>query len=137
MFTTDFIPITLKISETVKAVTLAFCSIQWIFIRDIRAKFGIPNLSQSSDIGQNSDGGFSDFLISGQSLTNANCHHSGTSNDIDMKLGPVTKLDKNNVTARQTSENLTMKSYRQIMTTLSFFRFMANMKKSESWIPDA
>ena len=137
MFTTDFIPITLKNSETVKAVTLVFCSIQWIFIRDIRAKFGIPNLSQSPDIEQNSDGGFSDFFISGQSLTNANCHNSGTSNDIDMKLGPVTKLDKNNVTGRQTSESLTMKSCRQIMTILSFFWFMANTKKSGSRIPDA
>ena len=85
MFTADFIPITLKISETVKAVTVAFCSIQWIFIRDICAKFGIPNLSQSPDIEQNSDGGFSDFFISGQSLTNANCHNSGTSNDIVAK----------------------------------------------------
>ena len=29
-------------SETVKAVTLAFCSIQYHFIRDYGAKFGIP-----------------------------------------------------------------------------------------------
>ena len=29
-------------SETVKSVTLAFCSNQQHFIRDIRAKFGIP-----------------------------------------------------------------------------------------------
>ena len=28
--------------ETIKAVTLAFCSIQYHFIRDVRAKFGIP-----------------------------------------------------------------------------------------------
>ena len=34
-------------------------------------------------------GGISDILISGQSLTNENCHNSGTSNYIDMKLGPV------------------------------------------------
>ena len=31
-------------SETMKAVTLAFCSISWFFISDIPAKFGIPNL---------------------------------------------------------------------------------------------
>ena len=30
-------------SETVKAVTLAFCSLQLHFIRNIRVKFGIPN----------------------------------------------------------------------------------------------
>ena len=35
--------------ETVKAVTLVFCSIQQLYIRDIRGKFGIPNLPQSPD----------------------------------------------------------------------------------------
>ena len=34
-------------------------------MRDIRAKFGIPNSPESPDIGQNSDGGISDFRISG------------------------------------------------------------------------
>ena len=53
------------------------------------AKFGIHNLPQSPDIGQNSDGGISDFQ---------NCHNSRTSDDRDMKLGPVTKLDKRNKT---------------------------------------
>ena len=80
----------------VKAVTLAFCSIQKHFIRDIRAIFGIPNSPQSPDIGQNSDGAISDFRTSGQSLIKENYHNSRTSNDIDMKLGPVTELDKRN-----------------------------------------
>ena len=35
---------------------------------DIRAKFGIHNLPKSPDIGQNIDGGISDFRISGQFL---------------------------------------------------------------------
>ena len=39
------------------------------------------------------------FSISGQSLINENWHNSRTSNDIDMKLGPVTKLDKKKATA--------------------------------------
>ena len=53
-------------------------------------------------------GGISDILISGQSLTNENCHNSGTSNYIDMKLGPVkyTWQEK-----RQRQKNLTMMSY--------------------------
>ena len=55
-------------------------------------------MPQSSHIGQNSDGGISDFLISGQSLTKENCHNSRTSDDIDMNLGPVTKLDKRDKT---------------------------------------
>ena len=40
------------------------------------------------------------FLISGflpgQPLIKENCHNSRTSQDIDIKLGPVTKLDKRN-----------------------------------------
>ena len=36
-----------NISEMVKAVSLAFWSIQQYFIRDIHAKFGIPNFPQS------------------------------------------------------------------------------------------
>ena len=51
---------------------------------------------QSSDTGQNSDGEISDFRISGQSLIKEKFHNCRTSHDIDMKLGPVTKLDKRN-----------------------------------------
>ena len=51
-------------TKTVKAVTMAFCSIQWKeFSRNIRAKFGIPSSSHSPDIGKNSDGDISDFWI--------------------------------------------------------------------------
>ena len=56
----------------------------------------MPNLPQSPDIGQNLGGGISDFRISGQFLEN--CHNFKTSNDIDLKLGPVTKTDKKNTT---------------------------------------
>ena len=38
----------------------------------------------------------SDFQISGQSFIKRNCHNSRTSDYIDMKLGPVTKLVKKN-----------------------------------------
>ena len=65
-------------------------------MRNICAKFGIHNSHQSPDIGKNSGRGISDFWISGQSLMKENCPNSRTSNDIDMKLGPVTKLDKRN-----------------------------------------
>ena len=43
-----------------------------------------------------------------------------------MKLGPVTKLDKRNKT---TSKKLTMTSCQQIVTSLSFFQFMANLEQ--------
>ena len=74
-------------SETVKPlVTLPFGSIQYQFIRVIRAKLGILNLPQSADIEQNSDGSISNFGISSESLTNENRHNSRTSNDFSMKL---------------------------------------------------
>ena len=56
-------------------------------------------MPQSPDIGQNLGGGISDFRISGQFLIKENCHNFKTSNDIDLKLGPVTKTDKKNTTA--------------------------------------
>ena len=85
----------------------------------------ITNSSQSPDIGQNSDGGISDLRISGQSLTKENCHNSRTSDDIDMKLGPITELDKRN---EVTSKKLTMTSFWQIVISLLFFRFIANLE---------
>ena len=46
------------------------------------------------DIGQNLEGGYFNFRIPGQFLIKENCCKSRTSDDIDMKPGPVTKLDK-------------------------------------------
>ena len=77
----------------VKAITLEFRSIQLHCIRNILVKFGIFNSPQSPDIGQNPDGG-----ISGQSLIKENFHNSRTTDDINMKLVPVTKLGKRNKT---------------------------------------
>ena len=46
--------------------------------------------------------------MSGHSLIKENCHNSRTSDDIDMKLGPVTKLDKRNkTTSKQFDYNVT------------------------------
>ena len=46
--------------------------------------------------------------MSGHSLIKENCHNSRTSDDIDMKLGPVTKLDKRNkTTSKQFDDNIT------------------------------
>ena len=52
-------------------------------------------------LGKTQTRGVSDFRISGQSLIKVNCHNSRTSDDIDMKLGPLPKLDKRN---KKTSE---------------------------------
>ena len=77
-------------SETVKAVILAFWGIKKHSIKDICHKFSIPYSLQSPDIGQNSDGGISNFWIPGQSLIKENCHNSRTSDDKNIKLAPVT-----------------------------------------------
>ena len=49
-----------------------------------------------------------------------------------MKLGSVTKLDKRN----KEKQNLTLTSCRKIMTSLSFFRFLANLEQSGGRISD-
>ena len=103
------------------------------FYRDNLAEFGIPDLPQSPDIGQNSDGGIFDFRISGQFLIKVNCRNSRASDDIDTNLGPVTKLEKRNKTI---SKKLMKTSCRQIVTSLSFSRFMANLEQSRNRILD-
>ena len=64
------------------------------------------------------------FLISGflvKSLLNKNYHYSKTINDIDMKLGPL-----NLPREKPHQKKLRITSCRKIMTSLSFFQFMAN-----------
>ena len=51
--------------------------------------------------------------------------------DIYMKLGPLTKLDKSNKTA---SKNLTMTPFREVVTSLPFFQFTFNLEQSGSRI---
>ena len=62
-------------------------------------------MPQSPDIEQSSDEDISNFRISGQSLIKVNCHNCRTSDDVDMKFGPVTKLDKGNKSMPQKFES--------------------------------
>ena len=91
----------------------------------------MPNLvfltyPKPTDIEQNLDGGIFNFHISGQSIIKRNCHNSRTNHDIDMKLGTITKLDKENKTV---VKKLTMMSCRKIVTSLLFFEFKANLEQ--------
>ena len=86
------------------------------------------NLSQSPDIAQNSDFGISDFRISGQSLIKENCHNSRTSDDIDMKFGPVTKLDKRNKITSKNFDNDVMSENCDVI--------VANLEQSGGRIPE-
>ena len=61
-------------------------------------------------------------------------HNSRTNDNIEMKLGPVTKPDKKNKT---TLKKLKITSFLEVVTSLSFFQFLANMELSGSRIPDA
>ena len=96
-------------------------------MRDIRAKFGIHNLPQSPDIGQNSD-----FRISGQSLIKENCHNSRTSDDIDMKLGPVTKIEKRNKTASKKFHVDVMSEKCDVIAIFRIFDQFGALQRSDS-----
>ena len=94
-------------------------------MKGAHAKFGILHSPQSPDIGQNSDGGSSDFLISGESLTKRNCLNSRTSDGIDMKLGLATKLGKRKETKLKRFGDDFMS---EIVTSLLLFQFTAKLK---------
>ena len=90
-------------------------------------------MPQSPDIGKNSDVGTSDFRVSGQSLIKENCHNSRTSDDIDIKLGPVTKLDKRNKTmSKRFDADAMSKNYDVIVIFQIFGQFGATRNR----IPD-
>ena len=54
------------------------------------------------------------FQIFDQLLINKNCHNSRTSNTIDVKLGAIIKLDKQNTPETTKIDN-------GVMSALSFF----------------
>ena len=89
--------------------------------------------SLSPDLGKNWDGGTFNFWISGQSLIKGNCHKSRTSDDIDMKLEPVTKLDKKS----NIKINWRWRHFGKLWRHLLFFQFTTNLVQSGSRIPDA
>ena len=53
----------------------------------------------------------------------------------DIKLGPVTKLNKRNMT--MSKKKLTMRLCRQIMTSMLFFQLMIDLEQSGTRIPEA
>ena len=100
-----------------------------IFTRDVCAKFDIHTLPQSPDIGQISDGGNSNFRISGLSLIKRNCHNSRTSDDIDKRLGPVTKLNKRNKTTSKKRKKIDDEVMSEILTLLPIIQVTANLEQ--------
>ena len=62
-----------------------------------------------------------------------NCHNYRTRNDIDSKLGPVTKLDNRNKT---TSKNFDDGVISENCDVIDSIQFTANLEQSGSRIPD-
>ena len=89
-------------------------------------------MPQSSHIGQNSDGGISDFLISGQSLTKENCHNSRTSDDIEMKLSQITKLDKENKTTSRKFDVDVISEYCDVIVIFQIFSQFGAVRRPDS-----
>ena len=89
-------------------------------------------MRQSPDNGQNSHGGILDFQISCQLFTEKNYHNSRTSNDIDVKLGPVTNLEKKNTAILKKYNDGVISEFMM----LSFFGLMTNLEQFGSQSPD-
>ena len=81
---------------------------------------------------QSSDGGISDFRISVQSLIKENYRNSRTSNDIDMKLGQVTKLDKRNKATSNKFDNSVRSANCDVIVILSIYGQFGAIQKPDS-----
>ena len=66
-----------------------------------------------------------------QKIEKKNSHNSISKDDIDMNLGPVTKLDKRNkTTSKKTSDDVMYSN----CIVIRFFRFISNLELSGSRI---
>ena len=76
--------------------------------------------------------GISDFRISGQFLNKKNCHNSRTSDYIDIKLGPITKIDKKN---KKTSKKFDVDVMSENYDVIVIFRIFGQF--GAIWRPDS
>ena len=83
-------------------------------------------------LGKTQKGGISDFRISGQSLIKENCHNSGTSDDIDVELGPVTKFDKRNKTTSKKSNIDIMSENCDVIVIFQIFGQFGAVRRPDS-----
>ena len=90
-------------SKTVKAVNLVFFSTEQLFVRDIHAKFGFLHLLQWQNCSLASE-----FLV--KFFINKSFLISRTTNDIDKKFGPLTKLDRSNTKVSKTKNKIKKKT---------------------------
>ena len=76
--------------------------------------------------------GISDFRISGQFLNKKNCHNSRTRDYIDIKLGPITKIDKKN---KKTSKKFDVDVMSENYDVIVIFRIFGQF--GAIWRPDS
>ena len=88
-------------------------------------------MPQSPGIGKISDGGIPNFQISVQYLIKENCHDSRNNNDIDMKLGVVTKLDKRNKTTSKKFDDDVMLANCDIIVIFPIYDQFGAMRKPD------
>ena len=70
--------------------------------------------------------------ISDQSLIKENCHNSRTSDDIDMKLGPVTKIDKRNKTMSKKIHDEVMSENCDVIVIFRIFGEFGAVRRPDS-----
>ena len=87
--------ITLNNSEAEKAVTVAFAAFRNSLLETFVPTLVFPTCPSLQILGKTQTGVFpnSGFLV--KYLIKENCHNSRAFDDIDMKLGPVTKKQSN------------------------------------------
>ena len=83
-------------------------------------------------LGKKSGRGISDFRISDQSLVKENYQNSRTGNGIDMKIGPVTKLDKRNKTTPKKFEGGVMSDYCDAIVIFPIFGQFGAIRRADS-----
>ena len=70
--------------------------------------------------------------ISGQSFINENCHNSRISHDIDIKLGPVTRLDRGNTSTSKKIDDDVMSTDCDVIVFFLIYGQFATIRKPDS-----
>ena len=83
-------------------------------------------------LGKKSGRGISDFRISDQSLVKENCQNSRTGDGIDMKIGPVTKLDERNKTTPKRFKGSVMSDYCDVIVIFPIFGQFGAIRRADS-----
>ena len=118
-------------SETVKAVNLVFEALHKFSLETFMPNLVSLTCPSLQILDKTQTGIFliSRFLV--KSLINKNSQNSRTNDDIDLKLEPVTKLDKRHTMSKKIDNDIRLANYDVIITFTIYGWFRAN------WNPDS